>query len=124
MDFNLTGTQREIVELAAAFAKKEIAPIVDDDEARSFFRRALFPKAGAAGLIGITSSAEFGGAELGTTEYALALEQLAMVSAGYAVSISVTALPISMVDRFGTPEQRRRFMPGLIAGEKIGAFCL
>lgn len=124
MDFNLTDTQREIVELAANFAKKEIAPYIDEDEAKSHFRRELFPKAGAAGLIGITCSSEFGGAELGTTEYALALEQIAQVSSGYATSLSVTALPISILDRFGNAEQKRKYMPSLISGEKIGAFCL
>jgi alkylation response protein AidB-like acyl-CoA dehydrogenase len=124
MDFSLTDTQREIVELAASFAKKEIAPHVDGDEANSHFRRELFPKAGAAGLIGITCSAEFGGAELGTTEYALALEQLAQVSSGYATSLSVTALPISILDKFGNAAQKKKYMPALIQGEKIGAFCL
>ena len=124
MDFTLSDTQREIVELANNFARKEIAPYVDEDEANSYFRRELFPKAGAAGLIGITCSAEFGGAELGTTEYALALEALGQVSSGYATSLSVTALPISILDQFGNPEQKKKYLPGLIQGEKIGAFCL
>lgn len=124
MDFNLTDTQREIVELASTFARKEIAPIVDEDEANSRFRRELFPKAGATGLIGITCSSEYGGAELGTTEYALALEALAQVSSGYATSISVTCLPLSIVDKFGDPAQKKKYLPGLISGEKIGAFCL
>ncbi len=124
MDFTLSETQREIVELAAKFAQREIAPFVDEDEANSHFRRELFPKAGAAGLIGITCSEEFGGLGLGTTEYALALEQLAIVSSGYATSLSVTALPISIVDKFGTKEQKEQFIPALLTGEKIGAFCL
>lgn len=124
MDFTLTDTQREIVEVAAKFAQREIAPFVDEDEANSHFRREIFPKAGAAGLIGITCSEESGGLGLGTTEYALALEQLATVSSGYATSLSVTALPISIVNRFGTKEQKERFIPSLISGEKIGAFCL
>jgi alkylation response protein AidB-like acyl-CoA dehydrogenase len=124
MDFNLDDTQREIVDLAANFAKKEIAPYIEDDEANSYFRREIFPKAGAAGLIGITCSADIGGAELGTTEYALALEQIARVSAGYATSISVTGLPLSILDKFGTPEQKMRYMPELIEGTTIGAFCL
>ncbi|MGZ3650333.1 MAG: acyl-CoA dehydrogenase family protein [Bdellovibrionota bacterium] len=124
MDFNLSSTQKDIVDLASTFAKKEIAPFVEQDEANSHFRREIFPKAGAAGLIGITCSAEFGGAELGTTEYALALEQLAQVSSGYATSLSVTALPISILDRFGNPAQKLKYMPSMIQGEKIGAFAL
>jgi len=124
MDFSLTDTQREIVEVAAKFAQREIAPFVDEDEANSYFRREIFSKAGAAGLIGITCSEEYGGLNLGTTEYALALEELAKVSSGYATSLSVTALPISILDRFGSKEQKDKYIPPLIAGEKIGAFCL
>ena len=124
MDFSYSETQSEIIQLAATFARKEILPIVDEDEANSHFRRELFPKAGAAGLIGITCSAEYGGAELGTTEYALALEQLAQASSGYATSLSVTALPISILDKFGSAAQKQKYMPSLIQGEKIGAFCL
>lgn len=124
MDFTLSETQREIVDTAAKFASREIAPHVDQDEANSHFRRELFNKAGAAGLIGITCSEEMGGLGLGTTEYALALEQLAVASSGYATSLSVTALPISILDRFGSAAQKNKYIPPLIAGEKIGAFCL
>jgi len=124
MDFTLTDTQREIVDVAARFAQREIAPYVDQDEAASYFRQEIFPNAGAAGLIGITCSEEFGGLNLGTTEYALALEQLAIVSSGYATSLSVTALPISILDRFGSKAHKEKYIPALISGEKIGAFCL
>lgn len=124
MDFTLTDTQREIVDTAARFAQKEIAPHIDEDEAKSHFRREIFTKAGAAGLIGITNSSDFGGAELGTTEYALVLEQLAYHSSGYATSLSVTGLPISIVDKFGSQAQKEKYLPSLISGEKIGAFCL
>ena len=124
MDFTLSDTQREIVDTAAKFAQREIAPHVDADEAASHFRRDIFRKAGAAGLIGITCSEEMGGLALGTTEYALALEQLAIASSGYATSLSVTALPISILDRFGSDVQKKKYIPGLISGETIGAFCL
>jgi alkylation response protein AidB-like acyl-CoA dehydrogenase len=124
MNFNFTGTQRDIIEAAAKFAQREIAPHVDADEAASFFRRELFPKAGAAGLLGISCPAELGGAELGAVEYALALEQIAYVSGGYATSISVSGMPLAILLNFGNEEQKQRYMPALIAGEKIGAFCL
>ncbi len=124
MDFNLTDVQREIVDTAARFAQKEIAPYIDEDEAHSRFRPEVFAKAGAAGLLGITNSSDFGGAELGTTEYALVLEQLGYYSSGYATSLSVTGLPISIVDKFGNQSQKEKFLPPLISGEKIGAFCL
>lgn len=124
MDFTLSDTQREIVEIARKFAEREIAPYVDEDEAHSHFRREIFPKAGAAGLIGITSPEESGGIGLGTTEYALALEQLAYFSSGYATSLSVTGLPISILNAGGSEELKKKYIPELISGEKIGAFCL
>jgi alkylation response protein AidB-like acyl-CoA dehydrogenase len=124
MDFSLTDTQREIIEITDKFAAKEIAPYVEEDEANSHFRREIFPKAGQAGLLGITASPDFGGAGLGTTEYALVLERLAYVSSGYATSISVTGLPISILNQFGSPEQKEKYIPPLTSGEKIGAFCL
>lgn len=124
MDFVFNDTQKDIIDLAAKFAAKEIAPIVEEDEANAFFRRELFTKAGAAGLIGITSPVEWGGSGLGTLEYALVLEELAYVSSGYATSISVTALPQSIILQAGNEEQKKKYVPDIIEGKKIGAFCL
>lgn len=124
MNFELNETQREVAEMAAKFAQKEIAPIVEEDEARSHFRPELFGRAGDAGLLGVTVSAEHGGLGLGTTEYALMLEQLAMVSSAYSTSISVTGLPTSIIDKAGSAGLKEKYLPGLIAGTSIGAFCL
>jgi len=124
MNFFLTETQKDIVNLAAKFGAKEIAPIIEMDEANSHFRKELFLKFGEAGLIGIASSPDFGGIGLGTTEYALALEEIAYHSSGYAVSLSVTSLPQSIIEKFGNETQKQRYMPEIIAGKKIGAFCL
>lgn len=124
MNFELTETQSEIVQLAARFAEKEIAPFIEEDEATAHFRKELFPKAGAAGLLGITAAEADGGLGLGTTEYALMLEQLATVSSGYATSISVTGLPTSIISAGGNAEQKAKYLPPLLSGEQIGAFCL
>lgn len=124
MDFSLNDIQTEIVDSTRKFAEKEIGSIVDEDESKSFFRRELFPKLGAAGLIGATAPSEFGGSELGVMEYSLILEQLAYYSSGYATSFSVTALPIKILEQFGSKELKQKYLPGLITGELIGAFCL
>ncbi|MGE3261898.1 MAG: acyl-CoA dehydrogenase family protein [Bacteriovoracia bacterium] len=124
MDFTLSETQREIVDIAAKFAAKEISPIIEEDEAQARFRPELFPKAGQAGLLGIMFSPDFGGAGLGATEYTLMLETISQVSSGYAVSFSVTGLPLAIIDKFGTDTQKKKYIPPLIAGTAIGAFCL
>lgn len=124
MDFALNETQQEIVQMAARFAQKELGPIVEEDEANGHFRREIFPKLGAAGLLGITIDPEHGGAGLGTLEYSLFLEQLAVVSSGYATSISVTGLPMSIIAAGGSDALKAKYLPSLIAGETIGAFAL
>ena len=124
MHFTLNENQVAIAELAAKFAAKEIAPHVDADEANGFFRKDLFRKAGEAGLLGIQLSSEFGGSDLGTMEYVLMLEEIAKVSSGYATSLSVTMLPASMIAKAGTQAQKEKYLPALVSGEKIGAFCL
>lgn len=124
MDFSLTDTQREIVDMARKFAAREIAPHIEADEANSHFRKELFPKAGAAGLLGLTTPEELGGLGLGVTEYALMLEEIAYVSSGYSTSISVTGLPTSILNHAGSEAQKRKYLPDLLSGEKIGAFCL
>lgn len=124
MDFSLNETQKQIVEISAKFAQKELAPIVAEDEERGHFRKELFPKLGNLGLLGLTSSEEFGGMGLGTLEYSLFLEQLAIHSSGYATSISVTGLPISIIEAGGSAATKAKYLPDLISGAKIGAFCL
>ena len=124
MDSQLNDTQREIQSLAAKFALKEIAPIVDEDEANSHFRKELFPKLGAAGLIGITIDPEFGGSGLGSLEYSLVLEEIAYHSSAYATSLSVTALPLKLIAEFGNDAIKKKYVPRLVSGEILGAFCL
>ncbi len=124
MDFSLNDIQTEVIDSTRKFAEKEIAPIIDEDEANSHFRRELFPKMGDAGLIGATAPGDYGGSELGIMEYSLILEQLAYYSASYAASFSVTALPIKIIEQFGSEEQKQKYLPDLITGELIGAFCL
>lgn len=124
MDFALTDTQKDIQSMAAKFAAKELAPIADADELNATFRREIFTKAGEAGILGIHAAEEFGGSGLGSFEYSLVLEALAYRSAGYATSLSVTALPQTIIQQYGNEEQKKKFIPDIISGKKIGAFCL
>lgn len=124
MDFALNETQREVQAMARRFAEKEIAPIVEEDEANSFFRKALFPKFGEAGLLGIVAPSEYGGAELGMMEYSLVLEELAYHSSAYATSFSVSLLPMRILLGRGSKELQAKYVPDLVTGAKVGAFCL
>ena len=124
MDFSLNEVQRSIQETAKKFAEKEIAPVVGEDERNSYFRKELFPKFGTSGLMGACAPVEFGGSGLGSLEYSLILEELSYHSTGYAVSFSVSNFPIKVISNFGTEEQKKKYLPPLISGEKLGALCL
>ena len=125
MDFELTPEQREIQALARDFAQAEIDPHAAEWDREQRFPSELYPKLGALGLMGVCVPDEDGGAGADFVSYILVLEELARADAGVGVTVAVhtsaVALPIL---RFGTDEQRARFVPPLARGESIGAFAL
>jgi alkylation response protein AidB-like acyl-CoA dehydrogenase len=124
MHFEETAIQREIRDLARKFAQKELAPIVEHDEATETFRPELIRKLGELGLTGLPIPEENGGAGLGYQEYIAAIEEIAAVNMGYAISIAVTGLPQIILTQMGSPEQKAKYIPPLAAGRAIGAFGL
>lgn len=116
--------QQEIRNLARKFAQAEIAPVIEDDEKEERFRPELIGKLGELGLTGIPVPEEFGGAGMGYLEYIAAIEELAAVNTGYAISVAVTGLPQVILNLFGTEEQKRKYIPPLAGGKAIGAFSL
>ncbi|HUP57969.1 MAG TPA: acyl-CoA dehydrogenase family protein, partial [Bdellovibrionota bacterium] len=104
--------------------QKELAPIVEEDDRNERFRPELIAKLGELGLTGVPVPESLGGAGLGYQEYAVVIEELAAVSAGYAVSLAVTGLPQVILSTFGTEEQKKKHIPPLAAGKAIGAFAL
>jgi butyryl-CoA dehydrogenase len=124
MDFKETPVQAELRQLTRKFALKELTPIVEADERDEKFRPELIKKLGDLGLTGIPVPEEYGGAGLGYQEYAVTIEELARANTGYAISVAVTGLPQVILNLFGTPEQKRKYIPPLAAGDHIGAFSL
>jgi alkylation response protein AidB-like acyl-CoA dehydrogenase len=125
VDFELTPEQREIQALARDFAQAEIDPHAAEWDREQRFPSELYPKLGALGLMGVCVPDQYGGAGADFVSYILVLEELARADAGVGVTVAVhtsaVALPIL---RFGTDEQRARFVPPLARGESIGAFAL
>jgi alkylation response protein AidB-like acyl-CoA dehydrogenase len=125
VDFELTPEQREIQALARDFAQAEIDPHAAEWDRERRFPSELYPKLGALGLMGVCVPEEYGGAGADFVSYILVLEELSRADAGVGVTVAVhtsaVALPIL---RFGTDEQRARFVPPLARGESIGAFAL
>ncbi|MGE0616706.1 MAG: acyl-CoA dehydrogenase family protein [Bacteriovoracia bacterium] len=124
MHFEETPLQQEIRTLTAKFAQNELAPHIEQDEHDERFRPELIAQLGELGLTGIPTPEDFGGAGMGYQEYAIAIEELASVSAAYAISVAVSGLPQIMLSQYGSDAQKKRYIPGLASGKKIGAFSL
>jgi hypothetical protein len=121
----LTADQAQIQALAREFAQNEIAPHAAAWDRDSFFDPALVTKLGALGFLGMLVPEEYDGLGLGTLTYLLALEEIAAADASAAVLMSVhNSLPTQMILRFGSPEQKRRFLGPMARGELLGAFAL
>ena len=125
MDFELTDEQRMFQETARQFADKEIAPIAEKVDEQGQFPHATILKLGELGFMGIGVPQEYGGAGADTVCYVVALEEISRACASHGVIMSVNnSLYCDPVVRFGTQEQRRRFLVPVASGKTIGCFCL
>ena len=122
--FELTDEQRAVGALAAEIAQREIAPHVARWDREHAFPRELYGKLTDAGLMGILVAEEYGGAGADYLSYALAIEELARVDAGTAVTLSVHSMICSAIVRLGTPEQKERWLRRLATGDVIAGFAL
>ena len=121
----LTEEQREIRNVAREFAQKEIAPYAAQWDKDAHFEPSIVGKLGELGFLGMLLPEEHGGLGLDTVTYLIALEEIAAVDASTAVLMSVhNSLPTQMILRFGSDDQRKRFLPGMARGEILGAFAL
>ncbi len=122
--FELTDEQRAVAALAAEIAQREIAPFVAEWDRGHVFPRELYGKLSRAGLMGILVPEEYGGAGADYVSYALAIEELARVDAGTAVTVSVHSMICSAILKMGTPAQRARWLRPLASGDVIAGFAL
>jgi alkylation response protein AidB-like acyl-CoA dehydrogenase len=125
IDFRLTEEQETLRKTVEHFAREEVAPVIGDYYERAEFPYPLVRTMGRMGLFGLPFPEEYGGMGGDSFALCLALEELGRVDSSVAVTVeagvSLGAMPIF---RFGTEEQKRRWLPGLCAGERLGAFGL
>lgn len=119
-----TPEAHELLGLAEELAVKELAPKVDDYEARGEFPRELIRTLGRSGLLGLPYPEEFGGAAQPYEVYLQVLEVLAGRWAAVAETISVHTLACYPLSYHGTQEQKERWLPQMLSGELLGAYCL
>ncbi|MBV8726276.1 MAG: acyl-CoA dehydrogenase family protein, partial [Candidatus Eremiobacteraeota bacterium] len=122
--FELTDEQRQIGDLAAEIAAREIAPHIAQWDREHTFPRELYGKLNDAGVLGIIVPEEYGGVGADYLSYAIAIEELAKVDAGTAVTVSVHSMICSAIMQLGTAEQKARYLPKLAAQNVLAAFAL
>ncbi len=125
LDFGLGETADAIRESTARFTADRIAPIAADVDASNTFPRSLWPQMGELGLHGITVEEEWGGLGLGYLEHVVAMEEVSRGSASVGLSYGAHSnLCINQLRRWGTDDQKRRYLPRLISGEHVGALAM
>jgi short-chain 2-methylacyl-CoA dehydrogenase len=125
MDLALSEEHEALRATVEDFARKEVAPVIGELYERGEFPYELVARMGAMGLFGLPIDEEHGGMGGDYFALCLALEELARVDSSVAITleagVSLGAMPLH---RFGTDEQKRRWLPALAAGERLGAFGL
>ncbi|HWB48247.1 MAG TPA: acyl-CoA dehydrogenase family protein [Stellaceae bacterium] len=124
MDFDLSDEQCAFQETAREFARSEWLPHAPGWDAREEFPVEALRAAAALGFAGIYVGDEFGGSALTRLDAALIFEELATACASTAAYLSIHNMAAWMIDRFGSREQRARFLPKLMSMEHFASYCL
>ncbi len=125
LSFDFSEEQIAVKEAARDFAQTQLLPgVIERDEAQSFDKE-LLRKMGEMGFLGMMVAPEYGGGGLDTVSYVLAMEEIAKVDASAAVIMSVNnSLVCWGIEKYGSEEQKEKYLPRLATGEIVGAFCL
>jgi isovaleryl-CoA dehydrogenase len=124
-EFRLGETADAIRETTARYAAGRIAPLAARIDQENAFPCELWPQMGELGLHGITVEEQFGGLNLGYLEHVVAMEEVSRASASVGLSYGAHSnLCINQIRRWGSEEQKRRYLPKLISGEHVGALAM
>ncbi len=125
MDFTFTEEQKHLRKSVREFAEGEIAPHVMEWDEASHFPLELLPKLAEMGLLGVIFPEEYGGTGLGYVEYVIVIEELSRVDGSVGLFVAAhNSLCSNHIYKFGTEEQRRKYLIPLAQGKKLGAWSL
>ena len=125
MTLRLTEDQLEIRALAREFVRGEIRPHAPEWDARRALDTQVFSKLGELGFMGMRIPESHGGLGFDLSTYLLVLEELAWGDASVALAVAIHSGPVTfLLERYGTEEQKARYLPRLASGEILGAFAL
>ena len=125
MLFDLDDETRLLQRTVREFAEGEIAPVAEELDRTKTFPYELVAAMGELGWMGIPFPEEYGGAGGTSLQYAIAVEELTRVDSSIAITMCAhTSLGTQPIYRYGSEEQKQRYLPDLLAGRKLGAFGL
>ena len=124
-DFGLGDDVDTLRSTVADFARERIAPLAAQIDRENHFPRELWNELGEMGLLGLTVEEELGGAGMGYLAHVVAMEEISRASAAVGLSYGAHSnLCVNQLRRWGTPGQKRKYLPKLISGEHVGALAM
>ena len=125
MNFGLGDDIEQLRETVHRFAQDKIAPLAGQIDETNQFPMHLWQEMGALGLLGMTADPEFGGTGFGYLAHAVAMEEISRASASVGLSYGAHSnLCVNQINRWGSPEQKRTYLPKLCSGENVGALAM
>ncbi|MGB3131200.1 MAG: acyl-CoA dehydrogenase family protein, partial [Saprospiraceae bacterium] len=125
MYFDLSEENKAVRDAAREFAQQELLPGVIERDTTMKFPTEQVKRMGEMGFLGMMVSPEYGGGGMDTISYALAMEEISKIDNSCSVIMSVNnSLVCWGLEKMGTEEQKRKYLPKLATGEWIGSFCL
>ncbi len=125
MNTLLSEKQRTVRRSVRSFCDRELAPIAGAIDQESRFPWEVVEIMGKLGYFGVQAPKEYGGADLDSLSYAVTIEEISRASGAMGLTVTVhNSVAVYPILHFGTDDQKRRWVPSLARGEKIGAFCL
>ncbi|MEI4231886.1 isovaleryl-CoA dehydrogenase [Roseovarius sp. D22-M7] len=125
MRFDLGEDVNALREMVHRWAQERVAPIAAEIDRSNTFPHELWREMGDLGLLGITVPEEYGGSDMNYLAHVVAVEEIARASASVSLSYGAHSnLCVNQVKLNGTPEQRQKYLPGLVSGEQVGALAM
>lgn len=125
MQFDLGEDVNALRELVHRWAQDRVKPMAAEIDKKNDFPAELWREMGDLGILGVTVEEEFGGAEMGYLAHTIAVEEVARASASVSLSYGAHSnLCVNQIKLNGTPEQKAKYLPGLVSGEHVGALAM
>ncbi len=125
LNFPLGEDVEALRDMVRRFAQERIAPIAAETDLKNEFPNHLWKEMGELGLLGVTADPDFGGSGMGYLAHVVAMEEISRASASVGLSYGAHSnLCVNQINRWGTPEQKEKYLPGLCSGEHVGALAM